>query len=349
MTELSEVQELSDILKNISTSGNIQTELDSESISFGDTAKTKTKEVKLYDFKRPDKFSKDQIRTLQMIHETFARMVTTSLSAQLRAPVSVHVSTVDQLSYEEFNRSIPSPTTLAIINMDPLRGSAVFEIAPALSFAIIDRLFGGKGEQLKNITRELTDIERSVMESVIVRMLGNLRESWSTLIDLRPRLGNIETNPQFAQIVPPNDMVVLVAFETKISEVEDMMNFCIPYITIEPIINKLSAQYWYSSIQKSQTEENREVIQQRLDQVQLNLKCEVGEIDIPLSEILALSPGDIVRLNTNINGEFIVRIGDRKKFKCLPGRVGNRLAVQIGEYIEDIPDELLASTREEKE
>lgn len=346
MTELAAQDDLNNLLMNISTS-----DVGSPTnIGFDTSDQDKLQTVaKPYDFKRPDKFSKDQIRTLQMIHETFARMVTTSLSAQLRAAVSVHVSSVDQLSYEEFNRSIPSPTTLAIVNMDPLRGSAVYEIDPNVSFAIIDRLFGGKGEQLKNITRELTDIERSVMESVIVRMLGNLRESWSTVVDLRPRLGNIETNPQFAQIVPPNDMVVLVSFETKISDAEGMMNFCIPYITIEPIVNKLSAQYWYSSIQKAQTDENREVIQKRLEQVKLPLKCEVGEIEISIGDIVNLSIGDIVRLNTPVNGEFIIKIVDRKKFKCLPGKVGNRLAVQIGETIEDIPDELLASTRDTKE
>ncbi len=253
MTELANQTDIEQLLKGISGGGDVSfsnnvTELEEES---------QKKVAKPYDFKRPDKFSKDQIRTLQMIHETFARMVTTSLSAQLRAAVSVHVNSVDQLSYEEFNRSIPSPTTMAIINMDPFRGSAIFEIDPSLSFAIIDRLFGGRGENQKNLNRELTDIERSVMESVIVRMLGNLRESWSTVIDLRPRLGNIETNPQFAQIVPPNDMVVLVSFESKISDSEGMMNFCIPYITIEPIVNKLSAQYWYSSIQKSVRRKSR--------------------------------------------------------------------------------------------
>lgn len=344
MTEMIANEELQNILMGVGGGSELQFDGVSSDRPEKDHSKTKP-----YDFKRPDKFSKDQMRTLQMIHETFARMVTTSLSAQLRAAAAVHVSSVDQLTYEEFIRSIPSPTTLAIINMDPLRGSAVYEIDPSISFSIIDRLFGGKGEQPKNINRELTDIERSVMESVIVRMLGNLRESWSTLIDLRPRLGNIETNPQFAQIVPPNDMVVLVSFETKISESEGMMNFCIPYITIEPIVNKLSAQYWYSSIQKAQSEENKEIIQQRLETVLLPIKCEVGEIEISIGDVLNLSEGDIVRLNTPINGEFIIKVGDRKKFKCLPGKVGNRVAVQIGETIEDIPDELLASTREGKE
>lgn len=247
-----------------------------------------------------------------MMHETFARLATTGLSAQLRALVSVHVASVDQLTYEEFIRSIPNPTTLAVINMDPLRGSAILEIDPSISFTIIDRLFGGKGEQAK-ISRELSEIEMSVMEGIIVRILGNMRESWSTVIDLRPRLGNIETNPQFAQVVPPNDMVVLITLETKIGEVEGMTNLCIPYITIEPIINKLSAQYWYSSIRKGELDENRAVIQERLDQVAIPLIAEVGSVDVSINDFMNLSIGDVVKLeNTSTRSEMIVKVGERK-------------------------------------
>lgn len=311
------------------------------------SARADTRTVKIYDFRRPDKFSKDQIRTIQMMHETFARLTTTALSAQLRALVGVHVGSVDQMTYEEFTRSIPNPTTLAIINMDPLRGSAILEIDPGISFTIIDRLFGGKGDPTK-ISRELTDIERSVMESIIVRILGNLREAWSTVLDLRPRLGNIETNPQFAQIVHPNDMVVLISFETKVGEVDGMTNLCIPYITIEPIISKLSAQHWYSSIRKGDSDENRAVIQERLDMVEIPLRCEVGEVELSIQDVLQLQMGDVVKLtNTSISSDFTVKVGDRKKFRAIPGRVGNRLAIQIGEGIDDIPDELLSSTRDE--
>lgn len=284
-----------------------------------------------------------------MMHETFARLATTGLSAQLRALVHVHVAAVDQLTYEEFIRSIPNPTTLAVINMDPLRGSAILEIDPSISFTIIDRLFGGKGETAK-ISRELSEIEMSVMEGIIVRILGNMREAWSTVIDLRPRLGNIETNPQFAQVVPPNDMVVLINLETKIGEVEGLTNLCIPYITIEPIINKLSAQYWYSSIRKGELDENRSIIQERLDQVQIPVIAEVGSVDISILDFMNLTVGDVVKLeNTTTRADMLVKVGERKKFKCLPGRVGNRLAIQIGDRVEDIPDELLGSTRSEQE
>jgi flagellar motor switch protein FliM len=340
MTEILSQDEIDALLTAISTG-----EVDTTEYS----ATQEQRKVKIYDFRRPDKFSKDQIRTLQMMHETFARLTTTALSAQLRALVSVHVASVDQLTYEEFVRSIPNPTTLAVINMDPLKGSGVLEIDPSITFTIIDKLFGGIGESSR-ITRELTDIELSVMEGIIVRILGNLREAWSNVIDLRPRLGNIETNPQFAQIVPPNDMVVLITLETKVGEVEGMTNLCIPYITIEPIISKLSAQYWYSSIRKGTTDENLAIIQGRLENVELLVVAEIGEVSITMAEVLDLKVGDAIKLpDTKVNSDMVLRVGGRKKYKCRPGVIGSRVAVQIGESIVDIPDELLITRRSEDE
>jgi flagellar motor switch protein FliM len=300
---------------------------------------TDQRKIKIYDFKRPDKFSKDQIRTVSIMHETFARLTTTSLSAQLRSLVAVHVASVDQLTYEEFIRSIPNPTTLAVIDMDPLKGSAILEIDPAITFSIIDRLFGGQGEGAK-FSRELTDIEQSVMEGIIVRVLGNLRESWSTVIDLRPRLGGIETNPQFAQIVPPNEMVVLVTLETKVGDVEGMMNLCIPYLTIEPIISKLSAQYWYSSVRRGTTSENLNILRERLENIDVTIKAEIGRMQLTVRDVLALSAGDIIRLdNTRVSDPMVLMIGDRKKFLCRPGVIGNKLAVQVSKKLEEIGQE----------
>ncbi len=300
---------------------------------------TDQRKIKIYDFKRPDKFSKDQIRTVSIMHETFARLTTTSLSAQLRSLVHVHVASVDQLTYEEFIRSIPNPTTLAVIDMDPLKGSAVLEIDPAITFSIIDRLFGGQGEGTK-FSRDLTDIEQSVMEGIIVRVLGNLRESWSTVIDLRPRLGGIETNPQFAQIVPPSEMVVLVTLETKVGDVEGMMNLCIPYLTIEPIISKLSAQYWYSSVRRGTTTENLNILRERLATVAVTMIAEVGNMELSVRDVLALRIGDIIRLdNTGVDSLMVLKIGDRKKFLCRPGVVGSKLAAQVIKKLEDISQE----------
>ncbi len=330
MTEVLSQDEIDQLLTAIS-SGDIETE---EVQQPADQRK-----IKIYDFKRPDKFSKEQIRTVSIMHETFARLTTTSLSAQLRSLVQVHVASVDQLTYEEFIRSIPNPTTLAIINMDPLKGNSILEIDPAITFSIIDRLFGGQGEGTK-VTRDLTEIENSVMEGIIVRILGNVREAWSQVIDLRPRLGNIETNPQFAQIVPPTEMVVLVTLETKVGEVEGMMNFCIPYLTIEPIISKLSAQYWYSSVRRGATTENLNILRERLSTIAVDLIAEIGTMELTVRDVLSLRAGDVVRLpDVQVGDPMNLNIGHRPKFKCKPGVVRNKLAVQITERLEDIAEE----------
>ena len=305
-------------------------------ISSGDTAaddfrpSTDTRKIKIYDFKRPDKFSKEQIRTVSIMHETFARLTTTSLSAQLRSMVHVHVASVDQLTYEEFIRSIPTPTTLAVINMDPLKGNAILEIDPAVTFSIIDRLFGGTGQGGAKVQRDLTDIEQSVMEGIIVRILANMREAWTQVIDLRPRLGQIETNPQFAQIVPPSDMVVLVTLETKVGEEEGMMNFCIPYITIEPIISKLSSQFWFSSVRRTSTTQYMGVLKEKLSSVDMDMVAEIGTIQLPVRDVLALRVGDVIRLSdVRVGDPFTLSVGSKKKFLCQAGVIGKKVAVQI--------------------
>nr|HPG87483.1 flagellar motor switch protein FliM [Spirochaetales bacterium] len=288
-------------------------------INAGDTSletvqsATDSRKIKIYDFRRPDKFSKEQMRTVQNMHETFARLTTTSLSASLRILVNVHVASVDQLTYEEFIRSIPTTTTLAVVSMDPLKGQIILEIDPAVTFTIIDRLFGGAGEGSK-LTRELTDIEHSVMEGIIVKILGNLREAWTQVIDLRPRLSQIEVNPQFAQIVPPTEMVVLVTLETKIGDVEGMMNLCIPYLTIEPIISKLSAQYWYSSVRRGATTENLNILKEKLSTIDVPVIAEIGRIQVTVGDVLNLNLGDIVRLhNVKVDDPMVLNVGNKKK------------------------------------
>ena len=346
MTEILSQDEIDKLLSAVDVDDFSSSESSSSSQDTGDGGMygnldndfKKATSVKIYDFKRPDKFSKDQIRTLQMIHETYARLTTTSLSAQLRSFVNVHVASVDQLTYEEFSRSIPNPATLAIVNMDPLKGSAIMEIDPTITFAIIDRLFGGEGESIKD-NRELTDIELSVMEGIVIRTLGNLREAWSNVIDLRPKLGNIETNIQFSQIVPPNDMVVLITLETRIGDVEGMINFCIPYIAIETVNTKLSAQYMYSSVHRGENIENFELIKGHIYETNLNMVPKLGEVTLNINELLALKKKDVIRLNSKVKNDLQLTIGNKTKYFCRPGLLGNRLCVQITDIIAEENEE----------
>lgn len=287
------------------------------------------RKITLYNFKRPEKFSREHTRTLHQMHEQFARSNTTSLSAQLRILVNFHVTSVDQLTYEEFIRSIPSPSCLGIIMMEPLKGNAILEIDPAVTFTMIDRLFGGAGSATK-INRELTDIEAKVMEFTVSKMLISLREAWSIVLDLRPRLLQIEDNPNFIQGVSPNEMCIVVTFETKVADIEGLMNLCIPSMTIEPIIQKLSSQYWYSMGSKSASRDAYNVIKNRLAEVYVDVRAEIGEINIDIKDLVKMEKGDVIKLkDSNAAKDIILKIGARKKYYCKPGLVGKNISVQI--------------------
>jgi len=301
-----------------------------------DVTKTTTqKKIRIYDFKRPSKFSKDQQRAIRMIYDAFARLSQTTLSALLRAPVQFHVASVDELTFEEFTRSIPSPTTMAIINMDPLKGSAIFEIDPSITFAIIDRIFGGKGKTLTKITRELTDIEQAVMENIIVKLLTNLREAWANYVDLRPRLGTIEVNPQFATIIAPTQMTTLVTLETKIGENEGMSNFCIPALTLDPIIAKLTPTYWFSSFRKGKGSEYSNYLKKKIEDIPLTLKAELASTMIRFGDILDLQNNDIIAFhNVKVTDDICIKVGRHVKFYGRPGIHDGKMSVQITKVVE---------------
>ena len=205
---------------------------------------------------------------------------------------------------------------------------------------MIDRLFGGSGDTGGKVNRDLTDIEQSVMEGIIVRILANMREAWTQVIDLRPRLQQIETNPQFAQIVPPSEMVILVTLEIKIGEEAGMMNICIPYITIEPIVSKLSSQFWFSSVRRSSTTQYLGTLKEKLADVEMQLVAEVASMNVPIRDVLNLRVGDVVRFNnTKINDPLSLSVGNKKKFYCQAGTIGKKVAVQVISKINESDEE----------
>jgi len=196
-----------------------------------------TRRIKIYDFRRPDRFKREHTRMVSMFFEVFTRLTSNILSTRCRCPVHVHVASVDELSFEEFIRSIPTPTSLGIINPDPLGINWVIEIDPAITFCILNALMGGEPDGTK-CQHELTELEMGLMEGLFVRILGPLREAWSPIVDLRPRLGSIETNPVFVQVVGMRDMCLLVTLEVKASDTEGMMNVLIPYESVRTLFSE---------------------------------------------------------------------------------------------------------------
>lgn len=292
------------------------------------------RKVKVYDFRRPDKFSKDQIRTLYMLHENFARLLNTYLSAQLRAMVQVSVASVDQFTYEEFIRSLPNPSVISVLEMKPLKGNAILEINPGIVFAIIDRLFGGSG-QISAKPRPLTDIEENIVRRVMGKTLESLAEAWKQVVPLKPVMEAIETNPQFTQIVPPNDMVVLITLQAKVGQGEGFINLCIPYLVLEPIMSKLSTTYWVAGTGRSSSAEHIQSLQRRVEKIKVPAIVELGTTTVKLRELLDLRQGDVLQLDRKISEDLQIMIGSHKKFLCKPGALGSKLAVQITSVVQE--------------
>lgn len=312
--------EIDELLSAISTGAVSAEEIQSEQ---------KQRKIKVYDFRRPDKFSKDQIRTLYMLHENFARLLNTYLSAHLRTLVHVNVVSVDQVTYEEFIRSLPNPSVISVLQMKPLKGNAILEINPNIVFSIIDRLFGGNGGTATK-PRPLTDIEEAIIRRVLNKTLESLQEAWKQVITLEPRLEVIETNPQFTQIVPPNDMVVIITLQTKIVQAEGLINICIPYLVLEPIMSKLTTTFWVaSSVVKQSSDESMTTLKKRLARTPIALKVELGSTTVTVQELLNIAVGDVLPLNSKVDEDLSVIIGQREKFKCKPGLSAKRVAVQI--------------------
>ncbi len=292
------------------------------------------KKIKVYDFRRPDKFSKDQIRTLYMLHESFARMLNTYMSSHLRTLVNVDVASVEQLTYQEFVQSLANPSVISILGVQPLKGNIIFEISSEIAFAYLDRVFGGDGTTTMK-TRVLTEIEDAVMRRFVNSAMERFKEAWSNVTPMNPVLEATESNPQFTQIVPPNDMVVIVTLHTKLGEVESMMNICIPYLVLEPIMSKLTTTFWVAaSAAKDEQAGQAEAIRKKLNKTKVPLVVEVGRVQITIREFLTLGFGDVLQLNTKVKDDFPCMIGTNAKFYCRPGTFGKKLAVQITQVVQ---------------
>ncbi|ACT02077.1 flagellar motor switch protein FliM [Paenibacillus sp. JDR-2] len=287
-----------------------------------------TRKVRVYDFKRATRFSKDHIRSLTRIHENFARYLTTYFSAQLRTFVQINVVQVEQLPYDEFIRSIPKMTILNIFEAEPLEGRMVLEVHPNVAYAMLDRMLGGQGMAPSKINN-LTEIETIIMERIFARAFESLQEAWKTVIDISPRLEALETNPQFMQIVSPNETIALISLSTKIGDTTGMINLCIPHVVIEPIMPRLSAHHWFVSQKKERIPEEVEMLEQRVSKAKLPIVAELGESVITIKEFLGLAVGDVISLNKPIDDGLRIKVGEKLKFIGSPGSVKDRIAVQV--------------------
>ncbi|WP_209122376.1 flagellar motor switch protein FliM [Alkalihalobacillus sp. BA299] len=292
------------------------------------------KKVKVYDFKRALRFSKDQIRSLSRIHENFARLLTTFFSAQLRTFVQISVASVDQLPYEEFIRSIPKMTILNVFEPYPLDGRFLMEVNPNIAYSMLDRLLGGKGVAVNKIDN-LTEIETRIMSQLFQRTLESFTDAWSSVVELDPVMEDIEVNPQFLQMVSPNETVVVISLSTTIGETSGMINLCLPHVTLEEILPKLSVHYWMQTKKKQRQPGEVEALEATVRKAPLLIQAELGRSEITIQEFLQLSTGDVIELDQNINESLLVTVGGEHRYKAQPGKSKNQLAIQITEVMEE--------------
>lgn len=292
------------------------------------------KNVRNYDFKKQNKFSKEHIRTLSMIHEAFSRILSTALSAQLRMLVQIEIISVEQLTFDEYSRSLPSPTILNVFTMEPLIGTALFEINLDMASAIIDRMLGGPGK-VTRIRRDLSDIERTLVGNITNRTLASLAEAWSNIIQLTPKLETMEMNPRFIQIVPPSDAVVLIIFEAKFGENMGPLSLCIPYIVLEPVMGKISAQTMFAMNRQTVTAEHRAGLEHRVSRTAVEVSVLLGRTTIQVDDLLGLQAGDVLPLHAPVGRDLEVQVGNRLKFRGHPGVVRNHMAVQVTDVVDD--------------
>lgn len=324
MADVLSQNEIDALLKQLSSG-----ELDVDEINEDSAVK-----IKDYDFTRPAKFSKEHLRTLEIIFENFGRLVSSNLPAYLRKNVQVDVMNSEAVTYSEFSNALSNPVLLGIVDFAPLKGNIIIELASNLGFTIIDRMLGGLGDPLDK-PRDFSEIELSVLERIFTVFVDLLREPWKNVVEIHPRLERIETNCQFAQIISPSEMIAIVTINICIGNVEGLMNICLPFLTLEDIMDKLNTKYWFSTMKNKDEESYQEFIETAINKAQIPMKAVLGKSSVSVMDFINLQVGDIIKLDSHVNDELDVFVGNIVKFKALPGSGAENYAVKVTEIIRE--------------
>ncbi len=299
-----------------------------------DLQETNEKPVKIYDFSRPSKFSNEHLRTLEIVFDHYCRLLSTHLPAYLRVSVQAEVVQSEAVIYSEFSNALSNPVLLGMIDFEPLEGNIIVELSDNLGYAIIDRMLGGAGVPLEK-RREFTEIETVILERIFTIATNLLQDPWENVVKINPRFTRIETNSQFAQIISPNEMVALVTMNLKIGGVEGRMNMCIPYTCIEPVIDKLNTKYWYSTMQNKDEESYKEFLEISISRANIPIRAVLGKSVISVNDYIHMQKGDIIKLDTFVEDELQIYVGNILKFTALPGLSSDSYAVKISSIIRE--------------
>jgi len=285
--------------------------------------------ITAYDFKRPERVGKEQMRALQSLHEGFGRNFGAALSALLRSIVEVKLTSVDQLTYSEFVFSLENPTCFNLLTAKPLEGNLILDINPSILYPVINRLLGGGKESGVVARRALTEIELRLVRRITGLFLHDLKRAWSNILPLEFEVERVESNPQLVQIVPPNEVVVLISFELTLGDVRGMMNLCIPFNAIERIGSKLTTNNWVSYARVAPTEESMQQMSKRLDGALVEVVATLASSRITTADLLGLRVGDIITTEQDLHGPLEIAVEGVAKFHASPGTIKGRKAIQI--------------------
>ncbi len=285
------------------------------------------KRFHIYDFKHPDRISKDQIRSLRTIHENFSRLLATYLSTMLRAMVDVNLLSIDQVTYSEYTMSLSTPASIYVLYSKGLDGKIIMELSPALLLFLVDRLLGGSGDSMVN-PREITLIEQNVIRNIINNMIDLLNEVWGQAVDLNCSYQSFETDPQFVQIARSSDTIAVIFVEVKVKNFSYQMNICVPYYILESVLHQLSSQAVIGA-KKQITDEDRISLKNTLNATRIPMSVQLAKAHLSIREFLELEKDDVVKLETKTNQELPVLVSGKVKFTCIPGKSGRFKAAKI--------------------
>ncbi len=288
--------------------------------------------VRPYDFKRPERVSKEQMRSLESLHETFSRSFGASLSGYLRTIVEVNVISIEQMTYAEFLQLLPNPTCMNLLSCAPLDGTLILEINPLIIFPIIDRLLGGGNEAAFIPDRALTPIETVLETCITQRALGCLHEAWSPVRDIDFQITDTESNPVLVQIVPPNEVIVVIGFEIGMGGRSGMMSFCIPFNVIEPIMGEFTGHNWSVYNRSFDNEQWRRQLSDRVAGTVVDLTAHLAESSISLDELMGLKAGDILKTDKSADSDLLVTVNGQPKFRGKPGVYKGHKAVSLTRF-----------------
>jgi flagellar motor switch protein FliM len=287
-----------------------------------------------YDFKRPERVGKEQMRALQSLHEGFGRNFGAALSALLRTIVEVKLTSVDQLTYSEFVFSLENPTCFNLLRAAPLEGNLILDINPAVLYPIIDRMLGGGSTPGPAARRPLTEIELRLVARITALFMIELRRAWENVLELELSVERVESNPKLVQIVPPNEVVVLVSFELTLGDIRGMMNLCIPFNAIERFSGKLTSNSWVGYSRGGATSGTIEMISDRLDHSEVEVVVTLAESSIQTADLLGLRVGDIITTDHDCHDALEVAVEGVAKFLAKPGAYKGHKAISVEETIE---------------